>query len=54
MRLTRTFLNDFRYFTQMLIPGTCSLMYYLKEIEYLRTFTNNRAVLLKDHCIVVI
>ena len=38
-----------------LLPGTCTILYYLDEIRQLRRITGNRSVILDaDSCIVVL
>ena len=50
-----TCIDQIKYCASVLIPGTCTLMYYLAEIKNLRRITNNRSVILDaDHCILVL
>ena len=50
-----TCLDQLRRHAKFLIPGTCTLMYYLAQIQQLRRITNNRSVILDaNNCIVVL
>ena len=47
-------IEELKYCAHVLFPGTCTQMYYLRRIHNLRRITNNRSVILVDHCITVI
>lgn len=55
MSAFETCLDEILYSARMLIPGTCTLQYYLARINNLRRATNNHSVILDtNHCIVVL
>ena len=46
---------NIRHYARFLIPGTCTLMYYLMCIRMVRNSHNKHHVILDaDHCILVL